>query len=440
MIGNSTVNPQFREMVQSAARDAGMSESSLPPEMPSLGRRRRGGRPLIDDDVKFLSLVSIDGILEWQEGLQAETSVMRRGRRGRVSGVEVIDQFPFVKLERSSVTSFLTDLDRRLTPHQGFFHIDDLKNPVMPPKSGKVLVLIHGTFSDPQRSIESLSQFLPEARKVYRSDEHDRGNIFVFGHPTLAVSPIENALELAHLFRNSEAEVDVISHSRGGLVTRWWFEAVWQGKAKKGRAVLVGSPLAGTSLAAPPRLRSTFKMLTNVANVLSTVSGGAATVAPMLTLVTGLAKLVASFTSIMSDTPLTDALIAMVPGFVSQSRVGNQPSLLLLRKHFPLTDPPQYHIVSANFEPDDVPRWQFWKLFNKHRALDLATDMIFDTANDLVVDTSSMIDLADNFPIPVGNRLELPSGSVVHHTNYFEQPQVIRFISDKLFSDPHHNS
>ena len=60
----------------------------------------------------------------------------------------------------------------------------------------------------------------------------------------------------------------------------------------------------------------------------------------MMTLVTGLMKLVGSFTSIMADAPVTDAVIAMVPGFVAQSRVGNQPALLLLRKHFPLAAPP----------------------------------------------------------------------------------------------------
>jgi hypothetical protein len=426
----SPVSSVFRQELQNAAQAAGMTDAALPADLPPLGRRRRGGRPLVDERVKFLSLVSIDGVLDWQEGVQAETAIMRRGRRGRVAGVEVIEQFPFEKLERSDVTAFLSGLDLRLTPNQGFFHIGDLQTPAAAPPHGRVLVLIHGTFSDPARFVKGLEgPFLNAARAHYGPK-----NIFVFGHPTLAVGPLENALELAHTLKDSRAEIDVIAHSRGGLVARWWFEGVWRGSATPGRAVLVGSPLAGTSLAAPPRLRSTFKMLTNVANALGAVSGAASAVAPMLTLVTGLAKLVSSFTSIMSNTPITDALMAMVPGLVAQSRVGNQPGLLLLRKHFPLKNPPQYHIVSANFEPDDVPAWQFWKLFNNpmQRGLDFATDLIFDAPNDLVVDTASMSDFADGFPIAKSNVLELPTGPTIHHTNYFEQPSVIDFLSRKL--------
>lgn len=442
---NST-QPEFRTALLQAATAAEMTDATLPTGLPTLGRRRRRANQLTDDKVGCFSLVSVDGVLEWREDLGAGSTSLRQGRRfgagrragprrGGVSTVEVIEQLPFVKLETSQVTDFLNGLDRRLTPNQGLFRVDRLGNLIQEqaPAHGKTLVLVHGTFSDPRRFVDGLMLNGPK-HFLSRCHDHYQDRVYVFGHPTLAESPIENALSLAHHFRESRAEVDVIAHSRGGLVTRWWFEGVWRGGATPGKAMLVGSPLAGTSLAAPPRIRATFKLLTNVANALSAVSGAASTVAPMMTFVTGLMKLIGSFTSLMANAPVADALVAMVPGLVAQSRVGNQPSLLLLRKHFPLTAPPRYLTIAADFEPEPVPLWQFWKMFTVKKGLDLATDTIFDAPNDLVVDTSSMSDFADNFPVPKSDRLELPSGPTIYHTNYFEQPAVVDFLARKLLA------
>ena len=228
----------------------------------------------------------------WNGGKTSKRNTARRGgrrfgagrgraagpRQAGVSDVEVIEQLPFVKLAPSEVTGFLNSLDKRLTPHQGFFKVDGhgtlTESPA--PLHGKVLVLIHGTFSDPRRYVDGLRVNRPNDF-LSRALNHYKGEVYVFGHATLAVSPIENALELAHPFRGSRAEIDVIAHSRGGLVTRWWFEGVWCGLATPGKAMLVGSPRAGTSLASPPRLRATFKLLTNVADVLGGVSGAAST-------------------------------------------------------------------------------------------------------------------------------------------------------------------
>jgi pimeloyl-ACP methyl ester carboxylesterase len=446
---NST-STGFRAALLQAATEAEMTDATLPPSLPALGRRRRGGQQLVDDQVGCFSLVNVNGVLEWREDLSTESAAQQRGRRrggsrragpqpAPVAAVEVVEQLQFVKLESSQVTKFLNDLDKRLTPNQGLFRVEPngALNELPAPMHGRTLVLVHGTFSDPRSFVNGLMLRTPNDPKPFLARCHDHygvDRVYVFGHPTLAESPIENALALAHHFRDSRAEIDVIAHSRGGLVTRWWFEGVWRGGATPGKAMLVGSPLAGTSLAAPPRIRATFKMLTNVANALGGVSGAAATVLPMMTFVTGLMKLIGSFTSLMGNAPVADALVAMVPGLVAQSRVGNQPALLLLRKHFPLTAPPRYLTIAADFEPEPVPLWQFWKNFTFKKGLDVATDVIFDAPNDLVVDTSSMSDFADNFPVPKSDRLELPSGSTIYHTNYFEQPPVIDFLARKLLA------
>ena len=51
-------------------------------------------------------------------------------------------------------------------------------------------------------------------------------NVIFFEHATLAVSPVINALELGRFFAGSAAQIDVIAHSRGGLIVRWWLEGV----------------------------------------------------------------------------------------------------------------------------------------------------------------------------------------------------------------------
>src|ERR1035437_3223640 len=62
----------------------------------------------------------------------------------------------------------------------------------------------------------------------------------------------------------STADVDIICHSRGGLVTRWFMEAFDRPNRSHRRAVLVGSPLHGTSLAAPGRIRNSINLFTNI--------------------------------------------------------------------------------------------------------------------------------------------------------------------------------
>jgi hypothetical protein len=43
-----------------------------------------------------------------------------------------------------------------------------------------------------------------------------------------------------------------------------------------------------------------------------------------------------------------------------------------------------------------------------------------------------MTDLFDQVPIPAANVFDFGTTSRVHHTNYFEQPETIDFISKSL--------
>ena len=70
-----------------------------------------------------------------------------------------------------------------------------------------------------------------------------------------------NAFDLAsRLAKGVPASLDIVAHSRGGLVVRWLCEG-FRHPSLRCNAVLVGSPLAGTSLAAPARARAVMDFL-----------------------------------------------------------------------------------------------------------------------------------------------------------------------------------
>jgi hypothetical protein len=296
-----------------------------------------------------------------------------------------------------------------------------------------MLLVVHGTFSNSTNVMEALSgtkdgrAFLRTARTRYPD------GIFAFDHPTLAASPLENAVDLARTFQESRAEVDVIAHSRGGVVTRWWFEMLSPEANQRRKAIFVGSPLAGTSLAAPPRWKSLLDYLTNVSAVIGSTAGAVSFAVPCLTVASGLLRILGSITGLAAKSPLADAAVALVPGLHGQSRVGNQPGLTRLR----LGRSPvhaRYFAVQSDFEPDPV-GWKFWRLLNRplDRLTDLAADALFDGPNDLVVDVDSMTDVTNGVRVPIERLYDWPRNSRVHHTNYFAQPQLYGKLAEWLF-------
>lgn len=396
---------------------------------------RRGGRRRISNNVQTLSLVDTGELLTWEPGLISKRPLNRRRRKGlSTTPDEVLKQIKFETLPPNQVMEFLTNLDKKLTPNQGIRKLTDgrLKKNEPLPQEGRVLLLIHGTFSNNENFLKNLKstshgkEFLKQAMREYKQQ------VFVFDHPTLSVSPIHNALDLAEEFRDSNAVVDVISHSRGGLVTRWWFEAFSPRPEQRGKAVLVGSPLAGTGLAAPANIRSTLKLLTNYGRALGTISGFASTAVPLLVGVTGLMKVLTSITSFAANTPLADAVVSLVPGLNGQSRAGDNADLRRLR-NLAFSQTRSYYAIRSNFEPED-PGWKFWRYFTnpaKH-GLNAITDKIFSSENDLVVDTASMHDLSDNLLIPDTHIYTFPTGDDVHHLNYFQQQETIQHLTHWL--------
>jgi hypothetical protein len=418
------------DALQEAASDLGIIRELTPPQH-RLPSRRRGGAAAGIAGLPTLRLVERDDVLFVEEGRRLIAGTRRRSARSLLG--KTVRELPLEKLERSQVGAALDKLDSKLTPPRGLRRLDasGKLRPYTGQPSGGVLLLVHGTFSNGDQLVSEL-EATDSGRAFLRwaLDAYDL--VLTFDHPTLAVGPAINARELSLRLAGSRASIDVICHSRGGLVTRWWMEGFDRGETAIRRAVFLGSPLAGTGLAAPPNLRATLSLLANVGNALGTVAGFGAVALPFLTLVTGLFQVVSSVTSLVAKTPVVDAAIAMVPGLAAMSRVGNNHELVTLRQWAPSVQS-RYFVVQSNFEPDD-PQWKFWRWFRKDRLLDHVADAVFDGANDLVVDTSSMTGFCAEagFSIPSSQILDFGTSPIVHHTNYLRQPKTIAFIRAAL--------
>jgi hypothetical protein len=216
---------------------------------------------------------------------------------------------------------------------------------------------------------------------------------------------------------------------------RWWLEAFGKSLVLSPdtpvRVVFAGSPLHGTSLAAPDKLQHAMSLFSNIgtfAEKTMMLAGGAN---PFLWVASSLVEVIVSVTGTLANTPLLDALVALIPGLSGQSAVSNNHEINLLRLG-PCAVSPIYYVVKSNFETTN-PGWKFWQNFRKDRMGDLAADIVFPGDNDLVVDTPSMTELGElNFPLKVYDVCDFQTSPTVWHCNYFRQQQTISFIAAKF--------
>ncbi len=295
----------------------------------------------------------------------------------------------------------------------------------------RVLLILHGTFSKTASPVAALGAGFFEWAYAH----YDR--VIGYDHWTLSRSPRENADDLAELFKqkgSKQLSVDVIAHSRGGLVARALVELC---KFKAARQVVfVGTPNRGTGLADPANWGNAADLLVNLlhvdpSGVYGRLSGFLAQV-----LARGAARHV----------------LEHAPGLMAQNPRATKPSDFLGQLTGTPPDGVTYSAVAANYDPGD--ELNVFQLLRK--AKDLAADTFFGVANDLVVDTASGWALSgapsegrfgvylprDRLLVfdPGGALKGLPASEVVpaldlpgaHHTNLFAFEQTRRFIQDQL--------
>jgi pimeloyl-ACP methyl ester carboxylesterase len=273
--------------------------------------------------------------------------------------------------------------------------------------NGRLLVFVHGTFSTCRGGFGALEgATLNALRQQY-------GNRVVgFDHWTVSKTPIDNAKDfLAALPKTPNLPIDVITHSRGGLVARTLTELSDQLPKRNPpldvqRVVFVGTPNAGTPLADGQRLPTLINYLTNLVNFL-----------PKASIVIAIDLLLAAVKWLAAHVPQDlPGLQVQGPGSAFLSAI-NARSIL---------SGATYAAVTANYEASDG---------LLERLKDVGMDIVFQDENDLVVPTDSVIsvDVVTGLP-PVLADSHRFNGPDVHHTSYFEHPDTHGFIAKVLNS------
>jgi hypothetical protein len=417
-------------------------------------RRRRGYEAgAVEDDRAAVRLLRDDGMLRWVYEPPARPRGGGRRSSWRAVGMdpgETVERIPFRELGNNEVTAALLRLDARLnpvladlaTPVQGLRRWDGRQWQPLPAGflaglTGRVLVLVHGTFS---ASAMYAKEFAATAegealfgRLTRKGGGYDA--VLAFDHPTLSVAPWLNALALRDALADCSAELDFVGHSRGGLVISWLLRMAPSLRARQ--ALFVGSPLAGTSLAAPDKLRQALDTLASFADAVAEAASLTRKAAPpslaALALgVGGLACVLGKVLQLGARTPLVDAAVGLVPGLLAQGRVGNN---LELAQLWPLPAGTEVRAIGGSFKPSEVnePLSRLWKRVThlKGQAAYYGADLIFDQPNDLVVDTVAMNRLGDQV-LAAPQWEDLGASAETHHCNYFQDPRVLNWLNIRL--------
>ena len=264
--------------------------------------------------------------------------------------------------------------------------------------SGPSLLLIHGTNSSTHGCFGFTQPYVNELNDRY-------GNrVFAFDHPSLAYSPMENALWMNKQLQKAGArldEVDIIAHSRGGLVARSLVEQVRSELLGVRSVLFVATPNAGTHLADADHLADFITVTTNLLTVMpDNVVTDAITV--------GL--------EVLKDYVLGAAFKAIKGVAVMNPNSDVLAELNTLR-------PPsgvKYRAIAANYEPRSDHGV-------KQRARDLAMDLIFTGIdNDLVVPTRSAYSPTGAFRVGAGDRLVLDSSYGVNHSTFWRDDEAMK--------------
>lgn len=279
---------------------------------------------------------------------------------------------------------------------------------------GRSLLFIHGTFS---RAVSAFGA-LPAETMTALADRY-QGRVWAFDHHTLSQSPEANCNQLLQLMPPGAAlDVDIVCHSRGGLVARTLAEQFGALKAdgrniRVGKVVFVASPNRGTLLADPDHMTQMLDRYTSALNLFPAVS--------LVEILDGLLAVV----KVLGHGALKglDGLAAMHPRRVALNVETARTGL-------------EYYALTADFDAGKAGLANL--VYRKEPAekgrvsvggavADRVLDDIFrQDANDLVVPTEGVYawNGNPNFPIPEERIHRFIQTTSVSHVNFFEHGET----------------
>ncbi len=283
--------------------------------------------------------------------------------------------------------------------------------------AGRALLFLHGTTSSTAGAFREL---LGAGAAVERLWTAYGGRVAGFNHHTLTKTVAENALDLqtALAAETGPLEIDIVCHSRGGLLARVLKELPPSEVARLAgidpppasvqvhvrKVVFVATPNNGTPLADPENIPAALDRLATLVNLLPDA-------APTVALGAVLAW--AGYTAA--------AGLKALPGLADQA----PGSALLAALDASVTSLDDYWAVTADYAPNEP---------LLRAVVDSGVDRLFGNApNDLVVPTLGVSSVRGT-PLPA-SRVESfgqAGGGTVMHTRFFRERQTLEHLERAL--------
>jgi hypothetical protein len=267
--------------------------------------------------------------------------------------------------------------------------------------SGRALLFIHGTFSTAHGGFAQIPD--DTFKTLY---ERYGKRVFAFNHFTLSHDPKQNIDWLVkNLPAGRNLEVDIVCHSRGGLVARTLAESpttfgLDTSRVNVRRIAFVTVPNQGTALAHPDHMVKMIDRFTSALNLFPTGP------------VTETLEALITAVKMIGHGALKglDGLASMRPdGAFMRSLNAGTPS------------GEGYYAIAVDYEPMN----EGLRALVTGKVADVVLDRVFgDNANDLVVPEAGVYSKNGCGAFPIARLLQVPSSAGVIHTTVFGHPAV----------------
>ena len=314
--------------------------------------------------------------------------------------------------------------------------IEGLANLHLPEdRDARLLLFVHGTFSSSVGAFGALAG-TPWGQSFLSAAFENYDAVIGFDHHSLNRDPLVNAEELLAYFEQYQGwplAVDIITHSRGGLVVRSLTEKLLPQLSSPiltvDKVIFVGSTNGGTLLAEPSNWESLIDLYTNLimgtSRVIGMISPQTAVVSEIIS---DVLQNIGRFVKYCAMATITDRLLpglsAMEPNGVFIKDIN------LLQDHQPGADQSYYCVISSEFKPSitgDKPKELPKRLLGWLGSNFM--EQLMKEANDLVVNTRSMGMIDMEYGQFVKERFDFGINSEVYHTNYFTRPEVANALT-----------
>jgi hypothetical protein len=258
--------------------------------------------------------------------------------------------------------------------------------------AGRALLMVHGTFSQAHTAFGAMP-------KEFVTALHGRygGRVFALDHLTLSHDPKQNVNWLVEQMPDGTAlDLDIICHSRGGLVSRMLSEkqgelALGSRRLRVGKVVFVGAPNAGTILADGQHMGDFIDTYTNLLNFLPD---------------NGVTEILEGIITVAKQ--LAVGILKGLPGLQSMRPGGEFAEWLNTGARAGET---RYFALASDFTPTEAGLKQY--------ARDRLMDKIFNIPNDLVVPTDGVFAKNGSGFFPIEDRYVFQGNDGVAHSGYF---------------------